>query len=262
MGLKFIVAVDAEGLACVVGEPGKGLRNSRDYRLACREAVREANAAARALFDSGARRVIVWDNHNGSLNMNYEDLDSRVEIALGIGVAGRFPGLDESFTGVLLIGYHARDNTADAVMAHTYSSATYQSVRVNGREMGEIGCDAAIAGEKGVPVILVCSDDKGVAEAKEILPWVETVATKESFGWNCAISKHPVQVEREIYEATKRAISRLEEMKPFRLPSPVTIQIRFKRIEEAQERAQSRGPWSRVDPYTVEGTVERISQWL
>ena len=30
------------------------------------QATREADAAARGLFDAGADQVIVWDNHNGS----------------------------------------------------------------------------------------------------------------------------------------------------------------------------------------------------
>ena len=54
--MKFYIAVDCEGPACVVGEPGKGLGSGENYRFACLQATREANAAARALFDAGARR--------------------------------------------------------------------------------------------------------------------------------------------------------------------------------------------------------------
>lgn len=260
--MKFVIAVDCEGLACVVGAPGVTLNETRNFAFACAEAVREANAAARALFDSGAERVIVWDCHGGSLNMDYYDLDERVEIALGVGFPHRFPGMDETFSGVLLIGYHPKDNTEDGVIAHTYSSRTYQWVKVNGVEMGEIGLDAAVAGEIGVPVIFVASDDKGVAEAREIMPWVETVATKQGFGWNAALSKHPKRVEREIYEAVKRAVSRLPEMRPFKLPKPIHVQIRYKRLEDAERATRGITVWRRIDPYTVETTFERITDWL
>ena len=50
--MKFYIAVDCEGPACVVGEPGKGLGSGENYRFACLQATREANAAARALFDA------------------------------------------------------------------------------------------------------------------------------------------------------------------------------------------------------------------
>ena len=260
--MKFVIAVDCEGLACVVGAPGSTLNETRNFAFACAEAVREANAAARALFDAGAERVIVWDNHGGSLNLDYEALDERVEIALGVGFPHRFPGMDETFSGVLLIGYHPRDNTEDGVIAHTFSSRAYQWIKVNGVEMGEIGLDAAVAGELGVPVIFVASDDKGVAEAKQIMPWVETVTTKWGFGWNAAISKHPKRVEREIYESVRKAVERLHEMKPFKLQSPIHVQIRYKRLEDAERATRGATIWKRIDPYTVEATFERITDWL
>ena len=56
--MKFYIAVDCEGPACVVGEPGKGLGSGENYRFACLQATREANAAARALFDAGAQEVV------------------------------------------------------------------------------------------------------------------------------------------------------------------------------------------------------------
>lgn len=260
--MKFVIAVDFEGLACVVGSPGVTLNESRNYAFARVEAVRETNAAAKALFDAGAEQVIVWDNHNGSLNMDYDLLDERVDIALGVGFPRRFPGMDETFSGVLLIGYHPKDNTEDAVIAHTLSSRAFQWIKVNGVEVGEIELHAAVAGEMGVPVIFVASDDKGVAEAKQFLPWVETVTTKKGFGWNAAISKHPKKVEREIYEGVKRAVERLSEMKPFRFSSPVNVQIRYKRLEAAEGVTRGATVWRRVDAYTVEATFERISDWL
>ena len=57
--MKFVIAVDCEGLACVVGAPGSTLNETRNFAFACAEAVREVNAATRALFDAGAERVIV-----------------------------------------------------------------------------------------------------------------------------------------------------------------------------------------------------------
>ncbi|MDW8029940.1 MAG: M55 family metallopeptidase [Armatimonadota bacterium] len=133
---------------------------------------------------------------------------------------------------------------------------------LGGVEMGEIGLDAAVAGEIGVPVIFVASDDKGVAEAREIMPWVETVATKQGFGWNAALRKHPKRVEREIYEAVKRAVSRLSEMRPFKLPKPIHVQIRYKRLKDAERATRGITVWRRIDPYTVEATFERITDWL
>lgn len=257
--MKFVVAVDLEGLACVVGEPGKGLGESSNFEMARLQGTREANAAARALFDSGATEVIIWDNHGGSLNLLYDKLDERCKIALGVGAKHRWPGMDESFSGVVLIGYHAMDNTADAVLAHTFSSKAYQWYKVNGVEVGEMAIDAAVAGEMNVPVIFASSDDKGVAEAERFMPWIETVTTKVGMGWNLAVSKHPERAVKEIYEGVKKAVSRISEMKPFSFSTPITLQYRFKRLDNTRGALLGDKSWREVDPFTVEKVIEKIS---
>ncbi|NMA96288.1 MAG: M55 family metallopeptidase [Clostridiales bacterium] len=258
--MKFVIAVDLEGIAGVVGQPNMTLTESKDYDFACRQATKEADAAAKALFDAGAKQVIVWDNHGGSLNLEYEELDKRCDILLGVGFPHRWTSMDEDFDGVILIGYHPMDNTVDGVLAHTFSSVSYQWIKINEREVGEIAIDAAMAGEKGVPVILVASDDKGAKEAKDFLPWAETVATKIGFGRNAALSKHPDRVIDEIYEKTKRAVKRLGEMRPFAFEEPMDMEIRFKKLEGAEGMGKSDG-WKRIDAYTVKGRLNKISEY-
>ncbi len=226
--MKFMIAVDCDGLACVVGEPGRALSDSRDMIFAREQATREADAAARALFDSGAEKVLVWDNHGAGSNLVFDRLDPRCEIVLGTGFDRRFPLLDESFTGVLMIGYHAMEGTPNAVLAHTYSPYAYKEIRVNGQPVGEMALDAAVAGELGVPILFVSSDDKGCAEARGFMPWLETVETKTGFGRTCARSKHPKVVEEDIYRKVQRAIAGRESMKYFTFDKPIRIEIVFK----------------------------------
>ncbi|TVR51594.1 MAG: peptidase M55 [Spirochaetaceae bacterium] len=259
--MKYIVAVDCEGVACAVGSPGASLNGSRNLEFAQRQATREADAAARALFDEGATRVVVWDNHNGSLNLEYDALDPRCDIALGVGFASRIPALDASYAGIVFVGYHACDSTVDGVMCHTYSSATYQSIGVNGRVVGELAIDAACAGLYGVPPIFVSSDDKAVAEAKAFFGPIETVTTKEALGWNCAVSKHPKRVLGEIYEGVRRAVAQREQMRPFGFESPIDVEIRYKRLESAETAARRHG-WDRVDAYTVRRTLDSVSDFF
>ena len=49
---------------------------------------------------------IVWDNHGSGVNLDYDLLDARCRIALGSGWQHRWPLLDESCDGVLMVGYH------------------------------------------------------------------------------------------------------------------------------------------------------------
>ena len=256
--MRFIIGVDCEGPACVVGSPGGSLTESKNFAFARLQAAREADAAARALFDAGATQVIVWDNHGGSLNLDYDLLDERCDVALGVGFGHRWPGMDDSFAGVLFIGYHAMDNTADANIAHTMSSAAFQWMKVNGQEVGEIAIDAAVAGLKGVPPIFLASDDKCVAEAEIFFPGIETVTNKRAYGWNAAVSKHPKRVVGEIYAGVGRACARLKEFRPFTFPAPLTYEIRYKRIEAAEAASRGYKGGERVDPYTVRWELASI----
>lgn len=260
---RFFIGVDCEGVACAVGTPQKGLKDSANYPFAARQATVEADAAARALFDSGAQEVIVWDNHGTGVNLDYNLLDSRCKILLGCGCRTRFPGIDRHFDGVLFIGYHAREGTPNAVLAHTYSSLAFQSYRINGMEVGEMEIDAAFAGKHGVPIIFVSSDDKCVSQAKERFPWAETVVTKESISWNAALSLHPQAAAQAIYNGVQKAYTRLSEMKPFQISEPLSVEIRYKRLDDAAAAPlydRERQPFSFVDGFTRAGVLGRIEE--
>jgi len=250
-----MIAVDCEGAACVVGEPGMSLSNSCNMTFAKEQVTRETNAAVRALFDSGAKEVVVWDSHGDGVNLIYDQLDQRCEIVLGSGFERRFPQLDESFTGVLMIGYHAMAGTANAVLAHTYSSSAYYYIKVNGENVGEIALDAAVAGELGVPLIFVASDDKGCAEAVEFVPWVEKVATKTGLGRNCARSKHPTLVENQIYAAVIRAVKHLDEKPPFAFKQPLQLEVQYKSIGQLIKARIRRRGWHATGARTLKGRL-------
>ncbi len=260
--MKFYVCVDCEGVACAVGSPGASINSSRDIEFAKKQATREADAAARGLFAAGAEQVIVWDNHDGSLNLHYDELDRRCDIALGVGFEHRLPGLDDSFAGVVFVGYHAMDNTVDGVIAHTFNSGVYQYMKVNDREVGEMAIDAACAGAHGVPVICAASDDKGVTESLEFFPGIETVTTKQALGWNFAISKHPLRVVDEIAAAAERAAAKTGELAPFRFDEPLSFEIRYKRIEAAEAASRGFKRGTRVDPYSVRWELQTLSDYF
>lgn len=145
--MKFYIAVDCEGPACVVGEPGKGLGAEKTTGFAWPAGHAGGERSGRALFDAGAQEVVVWDAHGTGVNLQYDLLDPRCRILLGSGHRGRFAGMDKSYTAVLFIGYHARENTSRAVLAHTFCSTAFQYYKLDGKEAGELAIDAAYAGE-------------------------------------------------------------------------------------------------------------------
>lgn len=259
--MKFLIAVDLEGVACAYGPYNSGIEDSFNIEFVRKQATREANAAVKALFDSGADEVIVWDNHGRGCSLYYDQLDERCLIAIGSTVDTRYPCLDESFSGVLFIGYHGMAGSEDAVLAHTFSSVNYQYIKINGKEYGEVGIDSAIAGEFGVPVIFLSGDDKVISEAKEVLPDIETVETKKSLAYTRIISKHPKRVEKEIYEGVLKAVSRSKEMKVFRIDMPVEVEIRYRRADVAKHARltdKDGKNFEQTDAYTRKGFLNSI----
>ncbi len=57
--MKFLVAVDLEGIACSYGVLGGSIEDSFNIAFVRKQASLEADAAARALFDCGAEEVVV-----------------------------------------------------------------------------------------------------------------------------------------------------------------------------------------------------------
>lgn len=257
--MNFAIACDLEGIGGVVGFPGQGLgTKSKQYEFAIKQAVREVNCATSALFDSGAENVYVWDNHNGSLNLDYMQLDKRVDIVAGVGAKHRWPGLyDKNIDGVLLIGYHPMADTYAGVLSHTCSSVTYQYIKLNGKSVGEIEIDAICAARLlKAPLIFVASDDKGIGQAKNNFPWINSVVTKESLGRNLAVLKHPLRVVDEIYEEVTKAVKNMNQMQLYDISDPVDVEMRFLRLEDAEKVYKSKRRIVEMpDPFTVKFTA-------
>jgi len=260
--MKFVIAVDCEGPACVVGNPGKALSDSSDFMFARKQATLETNAAASALFDAGADQVMVWDSHGQGINLLIDKLDPRCRVLLGKGFNRRFPCLDKTYSGVVMIGYHAMEGTKNGVLAHTYSSDAYKNIRVNGQTVGEMALDASVAGEMGVPLIFVASDDHGCHEALTTMSWIETVETKKGMGKNCALSKHPQMAQDEIHAGVQRAVKKIGSMKPFRFDPPIRVEIQFKTmLQSLKAILHRRRGWKPVGPRTIEKKLNSMLEW-
>lgn len=263
MDQKYYIAVDCEGVACAVGQSGVGLGDGENYAFARRQATREADAAARALFDAGASEVVVWDAHGGGVNLEYDLLDRRCGILLGAGHRGRFVGLDETWTAVLFIGYHAMAGTQDAVLAHTFSSRAFQHYKLDGKEAGELAIDAAYAGAHGVPVLFCASDDRCVEEAVHTFGPIATVQTKRSLSWSSALSRHPAAVCEDIYRTVLAAAQEGPRVPPYVLPTPLPVEIRYQRQDMAAQAILTDlhgQPFAFLDAFTRTGVVRSVTE--
>ena len=218
--MKVYIACDAEGVSGVSRPPDE----VPEIRILMTRDVNAAVAGARA---GGATEIIVWDMHDGGKTLLYEELDEGAEYVQGSPPIERLPGLDTSFAGVFLIGYHAMQGTAGAVCDHTMSSATWQHLWINGVMMGEVGQDALWAGRLGVPVLLVTGDDKVCAEARALLGDIETAQVKVGLGRHTARMLSPKAARQLIRERADAALRKVGRAKPFTLSPPYEVKLKY-----------------------------------
>lgn len=216
----LLVAVDIEGVAGV-WRPEQTQAGNGDYERARRWMTQEADAAVRGAFAGGAGTVLVNDSHGHFGNLLADEIDPRAQLIQGKPrQLGMMAGVDQQVDGVLMIGWHARAK-ATGVLAHTSNSFAFARVWLAGQELGEIGLYAALAGQFGVPVLMVSGCDVTAAEAGALIPEVACTVVKWSEGARSGRSMSP-QASREAIEAgAQQAVQALQagqRPRPLRLP--------------------------------------------
>lgn len=238
---RIYISVDMEGIGAIVNSP-QITSGQFDYERGRRLMTNEVSAAVEGCLAAGAGEVVVSDSHGNAQNILPEELP---EAALLIRSFPRpllqMEGIDGSFDGVILIGYHPREGTPEANLSHTIWGTKFAEIRINGKPVSEAVFNASVAGHFGVPVIFIAGDQNVAREASEVLGPLETVITKRSLGWLAALARHPKLICREIREKTERAVRRLGEFKPYVVSTPVRLELDFKNIYDAESTAYL--PW-------------------
>ncbi|NIN64757.1 MAG: peptidase M55 [Anaerolineae bacterium] len=248
--MNLFISADIEGITGVVHNAHVNWPGS-DYERARKWMAADINAAIEGALEVGARRIVVNDAHGEMRNLIPDDLHPAAELVSGPSrPLGMLQGLDESFALVFCIGYHARTGSPEGIINHTFSGSVVSELRLNGQVVGELTVNAALAGEIGVPVGLVTGDEATVLEARELLGEVEGVAVKKGYGRYAALCLHPEESRRRIFEAAKRAMTRVEQFRPYRLSTPIALELRFPRTPMA-DAAELIPHVRRVDGVTI-----------
>jgi D-amino peptidase len=251
-GFSVYLFADMEGCS--------GLTN-RDQILTEEGPLRMAedmNACIAACFEAGATMVVVRDGHGGGKNVDPQLINKRAHLVQGATPGVRFKGL-EGCEAVILLGYHAKAQTPAAIMAHSYSSATIQSMYLNGKAVGEIGVDAAIAAEHKVPVVMVSGDDKTCLEADEWIPGVVTSMVKTATSASTGTCLPLEEAHALIAAKTKEALAIRNSLALIRVNYPATLQWEY--IPQGSPRVYAPDFKPFPEPRTREltsGSVEKM----
>jgi D-amino peptidase len=253
-----------EGVAGVVTDDQlapQGFEYERFRRFMTDEAV----AAVRAAKEAGATEVVVADSHGNGESLLIEEFPKDVRIVRSWPRhGGMMAGVDASYGAALFIGYHASTTNPRGVRAHTFSSADFTRVALNGVPVTEAEFNAAYAGALGVPVVFASGDDAAIAEITARLGEMETVITKKSLGFHSAETLTPAASCDAIYKGALAAIQHRDRRHAYVLKTPITLDISFKNYQAPEILSYLR-PVQRTDSHSIRFVgrdMQEISDFL
>jgi D-amino peptidase len=248
--LKVYISADMEGVVGVVTGDQLG-PSGFEYGRFREIMTNEVNAAIAAAREAGATEIVVSDSHGNGENLLIERLPPDIELVRSWPrPLMMMEGIDESFDAAIFLGYHTSTTNTAGVRAHTISSANLTAVRLNGVEMLEASINAAIAGDFGVPVVMISGDDAVVEEARSVIGDMEGAVVKWSLGFHSARTMMPEPAYELIGNRVRAALGRLGDFTPYRLDGPLELEISFKNYMPAEVMSYLPNV-DRVDAHTV-----------
>lgn len=225
--LKIFIETDLEGASGVYKfaqsrEPGTPLNLK-----ACEYLMGDIAAVVRGLRDAGVEEIVVEDGH-GTQAFLPEFMEPGAKYITGTPRPGVMSGLDKTYAGLVMLGYHAMMGTEDGVLCHTQSSKTENRYWYNGVESGELAQTAAYAGHFGVPPILVTGDEATCREARKFFgDGCVTVAVKRGLAREAAMLYPFAETRKALYEGAKQAVAAIPRCKPYRLQAPIQAKKQY-----------------------------------
>ena len=215
--MRFLIMTDIEGVSGITTFPQAECGDIGKEML-----MNDVCAVISGMHDAGAD-VILYDMHTDGRNIDLSRVDCPVVEGKPI-LADLWRGVGgEGIDGLCLVGLHTMQHSG-ALLAHSYLRE-YDAIYLNGIKVGEIGVEAALAGEQGVPLVFVSGDDEGCKEAEALIPGVTTCAVKKSLGLNEAICYPPSVTAPLLRQAAKKAAN--TPVAPFVVKPPYEIKIQF-----------------------------------
>lgn len=231
--MKIYISVDLEGISGVIS-PEQVLPQYKEYEETKKLVADEVNAAIAGVKEAGATQILVNDSHHNMTNIDISSIDSCAElISGGSKKYSMVHGVDETFDAAILLGYHAKAGTPNAIMDHSFYPKEVLDIRVNGISYGEIGLNMLYMAELGVPVVLVTGDKATALETKNLNPSCKTVSVKEAQG---RFSAKCIPVERGlklIRETAREAVLSRRKIEILKVPRNLVLEMDFSAVNLA-----------------------------
>ncbi len=255
--MKLFISADIEGCAglALTAETHK---NEAVYARFAEQMTAEVVAACEAAHEAGADEIVVKDGHGDASNI--DPLRMPEYVTLIRGKSGHpynmMSGIDDSFDGVMFLGYHAAAGNTEFAISHT-STGNSLFIELNEKRMSEFMLNTYTAASHGVPVLFVSGDEAVCREAAELVPGIQTAVTKRGMGAaTCCVPR--AKVMDRIREGVSLALAGDCSACRVKLPETFRYQVTFKDWKRAYQMSFYPGMHA-VDPFTDALDTDR---WL
>lgn len=256
--MKYFISADIEGVAGILnwGETDK-IKND-DYDFFRNQMTLEVLAAIEGIYEVDPEAyILVKDAHDSGRNLLIDQFPENVEVIRGWdeGPYSMVQGLDDSFDGILYIGYHSGSTSHGNPLSHTLSNGRVGHIKVNGKVFSEFELFSIVSAHHKVPTLFIAGDEELTETAMAINPSIATVATKRGVG-NSVVTKSPHKVLNEIKVKVIEVVKNPNKEKCI-LKNPETfhVEVCFKTFQQAYRAKYFEGVTCK-DNLTVEFTTD------
>ncbi|GAB4309601.1 MAG: M55 family metallopeptidase [Candidatus Bipolaricaulota bacterium] len=225
--MRIYISADIEGVTGVthwdetdIGKPG--------YEAARRQLVAEVRAACAGAAEAGAQEILVKDAHDTGRNLTPVDIPPGARLLRGWTghPLAMVEELDSSFTGLVLVGYHAPAGSVGSPLAHSLSTRLH-ALTLNGEPASELRLAAYSAAYVGVPLLFVSGDEEICDEARRLNPALGTFAVKRGVG-GATLSVDAERAVAGIRDGVAAAVARDPQQGKIGLPPQFTVEVTYR----------------------------------
>lgn len=246
--MKLFISADIEGCTGTTLS-AETHKTEECYKKFAQRMTEEVAVVCRAALKAGADEIVVKDGHGDATNIDPMRMPKGVTLIRGKSghPYNMMFGLDETFDGVMFVGYHSEAGSPESPLSHT-STGNTNFITLNGRPFSEFMLNSYTAAMLGVPVIFI-SGDRGICRSsRELVPNIVSVETKWGVGAS-TFNKDPETVLEELETNTKKAVTMDFSSCKIQLPDKFVYKANYKDMKKAYQMSFFPGVKA-LDPHT------------
>lgn len=260
--MRIFITADIEG---VTGISNWNMAADAPPYEARERMTKEVVAACKGAISAGALDFVIKDAHGEGNNLIPQLLPKNAKVMSGWSnhPYNMVEGLDDTFDGIIFIGYHSDGLSNTSPLAHTLFPNVIRGIYLNDQPASEFTLYAYVAYLLSVPIIVVTGDGGLVRQVNQFDDKIKTVAVQEGFGGGM-VSIHPELATERIEKTVKQSLIDLKTVgwtSSVTIPEVFNLKVVFNKHQDAYKYSFYPGV-RQIDEFTISYTSDNYMDIL